>query len=118
MSYVYFITDHEHEGATANYVKVGITSDHKISNRLRALQTGNPKTLNIHSVLDMKDFEMAKATEKLIHWNLRQHRASGEWFHVNDFVSAYILEVVPRLGFHFWGNPEEIFIEAFSTREA
>lgn len=111
MCYVYVITDHQYEGADAEYLKIGYTTDPKISNRLRAIQTGNPRFLYVHSVLELKDADMARSTERHIHWILRDHRLNGEWFKANDKVKLFILEVMPTLGFYFYGNPEDIFLD-------
>lgn len=99
------------DGAPAEFVKIGFTTDPKVSNRLRALQTGNPRNLIIQSVLDMKDAEMARSLERIIHWNLDKHRVSGEWFKCNQEVKHFVSNIMPHLGFHFLGNPEEIFLQ-------
>lgn len=64
---VYFISD-----GTA--VKVG-TTRRDIESRLRALQTGNPRTLRLLAAIPG-----GEVVEKRIHTALDAHRLSGEWF--------------------------------------
>ena len=74
--HIYFIRC---EGA----VKVGYSRHPGL--RLRALQTANPKQLELlYSFLDFQ------RKEKEIHCDLEKHSINGEWFEHNDFVRNYI----------------------------
>jgi hypothetical protein len=65
---VYFISD----GLTA---KIGFT-DRAVTDRLRELQTGNPRSLEIVGVIESGTM----ATESAIHRNWWADSVRGEWF--------------------------------------
>ena len=65
---VYFISD----GLTA---KIGFT-DRPVVDRLRELQTGNPRPLEIVGVIESGSM----ATESAIHRNWQADSVQGEWF--------------------------------------
>lgn len=70
-SYIYII------GGDAPPFKVGISKDPE--RRLRALQTGHPHKLKIHTVKPTSA-DKTKLLESVIHHHLRLHRTHGEWF--------------------------------------
>jgi len=73
-SYIYVIGD------TTSPYKIGFTKDP--DNRLRTLQTGNPKKLQIH-YKEMIGENEVKYIEKQIHKELKRKQVSGEWFNVS-----------------------------------
>jgi hypothetical protein len=110
MCFVYVITDRlEGPVLGEDMVKIGFTSDQRVSNRLKQLQTGNAKELSFLMVLEMKDSEMAKAVERIAHWKLDKFRTTGEWFLYTEEVQYFVFNVFKEIGFLFYGNPEPIF---------
>lgn len=74
---VYFISDGE-------YVKIGHTTS-SVLKRLKALQTGHPKALEIIKIIPGR-FDL----EQKIHSDLAEYRCEGEWFLFTQFVREYI----------------------------
>ena len=79
---VYFIL-----APKAQMVKIGQCREgDPPTNRLKALQTGNPETLEVLLVLDCKPpFE-----EDQLHWRFRKYRGSGEWFEYRDELLDFV----------------------------
>tara|TARA_Y100000361_G_C11161446_1_gene347661 strand:- start:6437 stop:6835 length:399 start_codon:yes stop_codon:yes gene_type:complete len=77
--YVYMITD-------GSYIKIGKAND--IDRRIRELQTGNPKKLEILHVFECDEGE-ANTLEKQIHSDFACLRVHGEWFSMRilDFLN-------------------------------
>lgn len=49
--------------------------------RLKSLQTGHPEPLRIFHVAEVEgERKRAKLLERLLHRDIRYHRAHGEWF--------------------------------------
>lgn len=67
-------------GDTVSPYKIGFTKDP--DKRLRTLQTGNPKKLQIH-YKEMIGENEVKYIEKQIHKELKRKQVSGEWFNVS-----------------------------------
>ena len=65
---IYFVSDGE-------YVKIGFTEDEDISKRIRALQTGNARKLELVAVIPGDT-----SAETALHRVLSELRVSGEWF--------------------------------------
>lgn len=65
-------------GTEDGYIKIGITNDENINNRVRNLQVGNPKKIN---VLFFEERPAAEKAEKYLHKEFRKYRQTGEWFH-------------------------------------
>jgi hypothetical protein len=61
-----------------NYFKIGFTAG-VVFDRIKALQTGCPFPLSIHSVIES---DAAQSLERLLHKELAPARVSGEWFDV------------------------------------
>lgn len=80
-------------------VKVGMTGDRSIQNRLKALQTGNPRKLFLETAIGFPTIELAQTAERLIHNKLREWRVEGEWFQANDDVLHFI-----DFGLEFYGD--------------
>jgi hypothetical protein len=117
MSYVYVITDDpfnpNHPVDGVENIKIGFTSDKNIFNRVRQLQTGNPRPLRIVDVFEFKNNEMAKQIENLCHWNLTQFRLSGEWFKYEPRVME-VLCYVADLSNHYNGEKLKSFLAPFN----
>lgn len=68
--YVYFISD-------GDYVKIGVATH--VNERLRQLQTGNPRKLTLIKVLKSeKPYEL----ENNLHDIFEKYRVNGEWFNI------------------------------------
>lgn len=67
-------------GDTASPYKIGFTKDP--DKRLKTLQTGNPKKLQIHYKEQINENEV-KYIEKQIHNELKRKQVSGEWFNIS-----------------------------------
>lgn len=102
MSYVYVVTDEPIvEGVNTVFsVKIGFTSDPNIYNKLRCLQTGNPRPLRIWELFEFESSEMGKQMEKLCHWNLAKYRLNGEWFDYSD-RTIEVLEALAQVSNHY-----------------
>jgi hypothetical protein len=68
--------------------KVGISLDP--SKRLKALQTGHPCKLRIHSIKETSS-DKTKLLETVIHHHLKHYKTHGEWFNIP--LEDVILEV-------------------------
>lgn len=63
-----------------SYVKIGITSQ-SADDRLKALQTGNPRELKLVHVCDVGPMDVdLRSIEAMVHKQLEDCRARGEWF--------------------------------------
>jgi hypothetical protein len=69
---LYLISDDEGYGEGV-HVKIGFTTD--VEERLRTLQTGNPKELNIQGL-----FNGDRDTEKELHELFEAFHVRGEWY--------------------------------------
>lgn len=61
-----------------NFYKVGITNN--VKNRIRGLQTSNPKKLELVGSFYSKDYQ---GLESHLHGKFDKHRRSGEWFELD-----------------------------------
>lgn len=104
MSFVYVITDDpldpDHPVDGAKNIKIGFTSDANIANRIRQLQTGNPRRLRIVEIHEFKNDEMARQIESLCHWNLATQKINGEWFEYSERTTS-ILASIARLSNYY-----------------
>lgn len=71
---VYFISDGEH-------VKIGVA--HDPTERLQALQTANPKDLELLTTVEFESKGEAHSAEKMLHRRLAGHHIRGEWFRLD-----------------------------------
>lgn len=83
-----------------NEFKVG--ESNKPIERVRNLQTGNPRQLYIYKVIDCATKERAKAIEEIIHCRLSHRRNRGEWFNVTKDEIDEICEEINRLNNIEW----------------
>lgn len=117
MSFVYVITDDgiqdPRDLSSVSVVKIGYTSDPNIYNRIRQLQTGNPRPLSIIEIHEFENQEMARQFEKLCHWRLRGHGLTGEWFEYNEKVKTF-LATISLLSIHY---PCEFICAFFDKHE-
>lgn len=79
---VYFISDGE-------FVKIGYTTADDAEQRLKSLQTGNPKKLKL-----LKSVPGDSQTERKCHQSLARYRVSGEWFQLCNPVKKFIKSFV------------------------
>jgi hypothetical protein len=98
VSFVYAIAEIDREKNFPRAIKFGITSS-DIDKRLSTLQTGNSNRLDHIGTLIFASEEMARICERLIHYNLKEHRVSGEWFTCNDEVMHFM-----DFGFQHYGH--------------
>lgn len=116
MSYVYVITDEGIDESPngyltkTNFVKIGFTGN-DVDQRIAQLQTGNPRELHLLYVYEFENSEMAKIVERLMHWNLKPHRVSGEWFEYNREVYAKLKTLQELSNFESHTCPDEEFLE-------
>lgn len=68
---VYFVTDGE-------YVKIGIAAS--LPNRIKQLQTGNPRKLKAMYVIEADNQRNALKIESDLHNYFKEKRCIGEWF--------------------------------------
>lgn len=60
--------------------KIGITEENKIDKRIKNLQTGAPKKINIVTLFKT---EFATIIEKKLHALFNTKRSNGEWFELS-----------------------------------
>ncbi len=77
---------------------------HNPPNRLKQLQTGNPRQLFIYGNLGFKDERAARVVEKIILSYLKENKVNvnGEWHNININMGLQILEFFPD-------NAEKLF---------
>ena len=94
------------------YVKIGITTN--IENRLKALQSGCPYKLRLHSAVVLCTEHLAGVVERHLHHKFRKSRVNGEWFKLTTDLDDYIREDFENLGLKGveidWGdNGEKVY---------
>lgn len=77
MNYTYFIV--ENEDNEESRIKIGFSKDPQ--NRIKALQTGNSRKLEIMGWIESDD----KSLEKKLHKKYEKHRHHGEWFFIEPY---------------------------------
>lgn len=102
--YVYAIVDWDDKIRMPTVIKFGFTSDKKIENRIRSLQTGNPRKLTAAKMVELDSEEIARSYERLIHSQFKTKKLHGEWF-------AYDLDIEEFLDFHFQAFGETVIHE-------
>ena len=82
---IYFIGERDHlTGQQTSFYKIGIVraDDRRSSqDRLSEHQTGNPRPLFIHTIVET---EVVERIETLLHRQFAQNRVVGEWFNFED----------------------------------
>lgn len=84
MSTVYFI-----QQGRDSLFKIGY-SENGVDDRLKSLQTGNPKKLRVFGQIEYKPNSQDK--EQAFHKQFAQYRAEGEWFCLNPVIIAETIE--------------------------
>jgi hypothetical protein len=84
---VYFITD-------GSKIKIGYT-DGPLIDRIRDLQTGNPRTIETLATIPSGSM----ATESAIHRNWQSDRIRGEWFNDSPGMRERILNLCDHWNF-------------------
>lgn len=101
MHYIYVFSTIEN-GVPVAPCKIGITS--QLSKRLKSIQTGSPRKLEIISTVAIPHRPLVEAVEKYLHWWLSDYRLEGEWFNICPVDAAIgvctaahdaFLEIVP-----------------------
>ena len=64
-------------GADDGPQKIGFSND--VDRRLGTLQTGNPRKLKIHYIVEVPE-DQVRLVESQIHKENRRRKVSGEWF--------------------------------------
>jgi hypothetical protein len=80
--WVYFIGE-----TGTEYVKIGVTFNQDVEQRRKALQTGNPRKLEVLAARLAAD---AFGAENDFHWLFDSERAEGEWFYRNAEIDLFI----------------------------
>jgi hypothetical protein len=81
---IYFIQ----ENNDGEFIKIGVTS-RDVKSRLCAMQTGNPRELELVSVIKgMYD------VERTLHKKFAKHRHKGEWFRYHQDIKDFIANPV------------------------
>ncbi len=88
--------------ASETFIKVGICSN--LSRRLKALQTGNPRPIEVVKTYRLLN---AQRVEKVVHRTLIVERVKGEWFRAERFkpsdglnrsaLSPSLLDTIQRI---------------------
>lgn len=73
---IYFVSD-------GDFVKIGIAAS--LPNRIKQLQTGNPRKLYAVYVIEAESQKEALKIENEFHMSLKEKQCIGEWFDVKDF---------------------------------
>lgn len=73
-SNVYFISDGE-------FIKIGKANN--VERRMKELQTGNPKKLEILKIIKCSNEQEAYELERFLHSILHSVQSFGEWFHLS-----------------------------------
>lgn len=93
--YVYFISDND------GSMKVGVTEN--IDKRMKALQTGNAKPLELMYYVQTKDMKEAYELEAALHRKLKRHKIINEWFKEKAVLRLIRRRTVRVDGFKFRG---------------
>lgn len=93
---VYFIYDGK------EYVKIRISTDQGLKQRLTTIQNGNPRKLFIYDVLHVDSRGRAQYIENKLHKGFEWARRNGEWFEAKPVI--WWLEKVSRQRDFFIGN--------------
>lgn len=72
---VYFITD-------GNYIKIGVAAS--LPNRMKQLQTGNPRELEALYVIEELSQKEALKDEKILHNYFSDKQTFGEWYDIKQ----------------------------------
>lgn len=103
-AFVYCFCEEPNDG----YYKFGITDGHP-ADRIRQLQTGNPRQLREVAVFPFGRDHVAQV-EKWMHTNLEQYRAVGEWFRLTpeqrDSALNRLLELMQAAWKEYTINPD------------
>lgn len=100
---IYFIED-------GDAVKIGFTKDANPKNRIRSIQTGNPKKLTLLGFVPgtIQD-------ERRIHNDLKDYRLEGEWFSFATPVISYIEQYMKQNGIKKTIRPRASKAKGFSS---
>lgn len=92
--YLYIIGHEADEGCGCIHgpVKVGIANDP--ADRLKALQTGNPKKLRLLLSMFTTNQEMALLSERRVHEFMADYRMAGEWFDLTPMSAIHAFAIV------------------------
>ena len=92
MGYVYIAM----ESDCGSFIKIGFTSNSDIRSRIKQLQTGNRRRLDIVGIFELQNTEMARQVEGLLHKRLERRKISGEWYMV-DNTTKHVIESLKSL---------------------
>lgn len=95
---VYFVSDGH------NSVKIGISKMVSFTDRLSALQVGNPKKLKPILFIERDGKRKALILEKLLHGRFINTKLKGEWFFKCRTLSDFIDEVSKDYEDALWYN--------------
>lgn len=71
---VYFVSD-------GDFMKIGCAAS--LPNRMKELQTGNPRKLKAVFVINAKNQNEARKLEGFLHKKFNKYRVNGEWFRLD-----------------------------------
>jgi hypothetical protein len=80
-------------------IKIGRSAS--TENRLKTLQTGNPRALRVVQIYTLSADDAVEAEARL-HSELGHSRLCGEWFDINEqFVTSYLPDFFRSAGLEF-----------------
>ena len=89
--YVYFIQE-----GKGNHGHIKIGKSRNVNERLKSLQTGNPRKLTLMASIRCKTANDAYRLEKKLHKKFKSHHVRGEWFsgmiRLNSIQEAFEIE--------------------------
>ena len=68
------------------HIKIGVSSEEQMLNRLAQLQSGNPFSLRFIQVISVPNDALARVLESYLHRRYEKYRARGEWFRCEGCV--------------------------------
>lgn len=84
---IYFVSDGE-------FIKIGSAAS--LPNRIKQLQTGNPRKLKAVFVINVEKQSKLIRLEKELHEKFKEYRVNGEWFKLDE---EYIEKLLLREGY-------------------
>lgn len=72
-------------------VKIGVSDD--VPRRLKQLQTGSPKEMEIIHVIPFKDRKEAYKEEARLHAKYSSSNLGGEWFDKHEVIEQEIMKI-------------------------
>lgn len=81
--WIYFVG----EVGSDEFVKIGLTRHQNARVRVRNLNIGNPRPLEILALWKVRD---VGAVEALLHRSFKEHHIRGEWFRLSPVIRDFM----------------------------